>query len=276
MPNYNVRKLQLRLLNILDAFHNVCIEHGLRYFLVDGTLIGAVREKGFIPWDDDLDVAMPRPDYEIFVANASKWLPRPFQFIDHNIDRKYPLHFGKVQDTSTTLIERRHLFYLGGIYIDVFPIDGAPDSPNARRSHSRRYDALRKALYFACRDPYRHGHGPASWLPLILHRIPGEERLQRMIYAEMTKYAFDDYRLAGINLNDGVPAMLPKETVLGDGTPIIFEGKEYMGMKDNHAYLSSLFGDYMTPPPPEARHVHNFHYLDLFTPFAEYAPEAER
>lgn len=270
MAGYDVRRLQLRLLDILEAFHKVCKDHGLRYYLVDGTLIGAVREKGFIPWDDDLDVAMPRQDYEIFAANADKWLPAPMQFIDHNHDSDYPLHFGKVQDCSTTLIERRHLYYLGGIYIDVFPIDGAPDSMILRKLHSFRYDMLRKALYFACRDPYRHGKGASSWLPLLLRRFPGAERLQKMIYREMTRYPFDSCDLAGINLNDGVPAMLSRRDVLGDGSPIEFEGRMYMGMKNNDAYLASLFGDYMTPPPEGSRHTHDFHYLDLDSPFSEF------
>lgn len=269
MSDYAVRPLQLRILAILDAFHNVCVREGLGYYLVDGTLLGAVRHKGFIPWDDDLDIAMPRDDYEKLILHAREWLPAPLEFVCQELDPAYPLQFGKIQDSSTTLIERPHLFYLGGIYIDVFPIDGAPDSGFLRRMHNARYQFLRKALYFACRDPYRHGKGPSSWFPLAVRRLMPPAWLQKRIKREMTRYPLADSRLAGINLNDGLRAMLPKDSVLGKPVPVEFEGKEYWGMADNHAYLSSLFGDYMQLPPEDKRHVHAFHYLDLDTPYRD-------
>ena len=121
MANYNIRELQLRILGILLEFDKVCKEHGLRYCICGGTMIGAVRHKGFIPWDDDLDVSMPRPDYEKLIAHCHEWLPKQFEFVCAENDPNYPLPFGKIQDASTTLIERKHLYYLGGCYIDIFP-----------------------------------------------------------------------------------------------------------------------------------------------------------
>ncbi len=124
MANYDIRPLQLRLLDILMAIDAMCRKYNLKYYLVDGSLIGAVREKGFIPWDDDMDICMPREDYEKLIAHSWEWLPAPYEFVCFENDPEYPLHFGKVQDASTTLIERPHLYYLGGVYVDVFPIDG--------------------------------------------------------------------------------------------------------------------------------------------------------
>lgn len=272
MGEYAVRPLQLRLLDILEAFHNVCRDNGLRYYLVDGTLLGAVRHKGFIPWDDDVDVAMPREDYERLIREHRRILPAPLEFVSYETDITYPLHFGKIQDASTTLVERPHLFYLGGIYIDIFPIDGAPDSPAAQKRHISRYNFLRKALYFAKRDPYRHGHGISCLLPLATRTFLPPDRLQRDIRREMTRYPFNSSRLAGINLNDGRRAMLSRRDVLGDPTPVEFEGKTFWGMADNHAYLSSLFGDYMQLPPEDKRHVHNFFYCDLDHPYRDFDP----
>ena len=88
MANYNIRELQERILGILLAFDKVCKEHGLRYCICGGTMIGAVRHKGFIPWDDDLDVSMPRPDYENFIAHCHEWLPEPLEFVCAEKDRK--------------------------------------------------------------------------------------------------------------------------------------------------------------------------------------------
>lgn len=120
MATYDIRPLQLRILDILMAVDKVCKEHNLRYYIIAGTLLGAVRHKGFIPWDDDLDIGMPRTDYDLLMAHAAEWLPAPFEAACFENDTTYPLPFAKIQDGSTTLIERMHLKYLGGIYLDVF------------------------------------------------------------------------------------------------------------------------------------------------------------
>ena len=116
MPSYDIRPLQLRILQNLEAIHNVCAEHGLRYYLWAGTMLGAVRHKGFIPWDDDIDIAMPRRDYDLLMQNAREWLPEQYEVVSYETDPKnYPLPFAKLQDANTTLLERAHLSYLGGV-----------------------------------------------------------------------------------------------------------------------------------------------------------------
>lgn len=270
MANYEIRPLQLRLLEILTEFHKVCERQGLRYYLVDGSLIGAVRHKGFIPWDDDMDIAMPRPDYERLIKHCKEWLPQRYEFICFENDNKYPLHFGKIQDTQSTLIERPHLFYLGGVYVDVFPIDGAPENKICQKLFYIKYKYLIKALYFIHRDPYRHGHGPSSWIPLLVRKIYTMEGLQKKIKVHRMKYSFETSKIAAVNLNDGLGSMINRETVLGSPTPILFEKKLVWGMKDNNSYLAQLFGDYMTPPPANKIHQHNFYYMDLKKSYKEF------
>ena len=123
MANYDIDDVHKHILKIAKAVDAVCEKHNLRYYIWAGTMIGAIRHKGFIPWDDDLDIAMPRADYNLLVEHAAEWLPEPYEMVCTETDSEYPLPFGKIQDASTTLIERMHLRYLGGIYIDVFPID---------------------------------------------------------------------------------------------------------------------------------------------------------
>ena len=106
MANYDIRPLQLRILKNLLAVDKVCKEHNLRYYIMAGTMLGAVRHKGFIPWDDDLDIGMPRADYDLLMANAKEWLPKPYEAVCAENDKEYPLPFAKVQDANTTLIER--------------------------------------------------------------------------------------------------------------------------------------------------------------------------
>ena len=267
MPTYDIRPLQLRLLDILMVIHRMCEQHGLRYYLADGSLIGAVRHKGFIPWDDDMDICMPRHDYELLIQHAHEWLPKRYEFVCFELDSNYPLHFGKVQDAETTLIERPHLYYLGGVYVDVFPIDGAPRCRLAQRLWNTRYKFLTSMLYLSHRDPYKHGHGPSSWMPLLVRRMMPMAGWQRAVRRCMTEYDFDQCQYVSFNHNDALGSMIDKTDVLGNPTPISFEGKTVWGLKDNHSYLTQLFGDYMTPPPADSIHQHNFYYMDLNHPY---------
>lgn len=270
MASYDIRPLQMHLLGVMEVIHDMCMKHGLRYYMVDGTLIGAVRHKGFIPWDDDMDIAMPRADYEALITHSREWLPEQYEFICFENDPSYPLHFGKVQDSQTTLIERPHLYYLGGVYVDIFPIDGAPEGKLRQRTYQAHYKYLTKMLYLRCRNPFKHGHGPSSWVPLLSRKLYSIEGLQGKIRRHMMKHPLESSRLAAVNHNDGLGSMVDKEKVLGDPTPIEFEGKQLMGMADNHSYLTQLFGDYMTLPPADKIHQHNFYYMDLSRPYRDF------
>lgn len=108
-------------LQIMDEVHNFCIEHNLRYSLFSGTLLGCIRHKGFIPWDDDIDIAMPREDYEIF---AKTFKSKRFEFINHENCNWYYLPWGKVADLSTLKIEQVHVKKEKyGVDIDIYPCD---------------------------------------------------------------------------------------------------------------------------------------------------------
>lgn len=270
MADYDLKALHGRILNILLALDKVSREHGLRYSISFGTMLGAVRHGGFIPWDDDLDISMPRPDYEVLIAHSSEWLPKPYEFVCAENDPTYPLPFGKIQDASTTLIERRHLYYLGGVYIDVFPEDGYPDSAIGRRMQRLRYDYLKKVLYFIHRDPYRHGHGPASWLPLLARRFYTMDGVQRRLRRVMTRYSYDDSRLA-CSYTESYDKISDKK-LLATYAPYTFEGHTVQGVADYDRYLSLYYGDYMTLPPEDRRVQHNFDYLDLDRPYSDYRP----
>lgn len=269
MVEYDVRTLQLHILGNLQAVDKVCREHGLRYYIYDGTMLGAIRHGGFIPWDDDLDIAMPREDYEQFIAHAHEWLPEPYEFIAFELDESYPLPFGKVQDASTSLIERPHLPYLGGVYIDVFPIDGVPSNPLLRRWHLVGYDVLKKVIYMSYRDPYRHGKGLSSLIPLFCRKVLGQQRLQRVTRNWLRKYSFAESKLVCV-FDDGFHGVVPK-TVLGTPTPVKFEGQEVMGVEQADAYLTHMYGDYMTPPSQANQRQHCFYYLDLKKPYKAYS-----
>lgn len=261
MASYDIRPLQLRILDILLAVQKVCEEHNLRYYIIAGTLLGAVRHKGFIPWDDDLDIAMPRRDYDLLMQHASEWIPQPFEAVAFETDKEYPLPFAKIQDSSTTLIERMHLRYLGGIYIDVFPLDGMPANKLLRRIHFMKYQWYKKMLYYVHRNPYRHGHGPSCWVPLLSRKLYTMESIQQKMRNLQKQWDFDSSDYV-VDHDDGLKGVMPK-ALLGIPTPILFEGKQVMGVENPDAYLSQKYGDYMTIPPGPKQRQHNFHLLDL-------------
>jgi lipopolysaccharide cholinephosphotransferase len=261
MAQYDVDLLHQRILRILLAVDETCRTHGLRYYIWAGTMIGAVRHHGFIPWDDDIDIAMPRPDYEQLIAHSRKWFPEPFEFVCAENDTSYPLPFGKVQDASTTLIERTHLHYLGGIYIDVFPVDGVPASPIIRYLHFARYEYWKRVLYLIHRDPYKHGHGPSSWVPLLCRRLYTMQGVQQHIRRLLLKY---DYKQSSqvADYDDGRHGAMPK-SVLGTPTPYDFEEEKVLGVEQYDTYLTRKYGDYMTIPDGDHQRQHNFHVLDF-------------
>lgn len=267
MATYDIRPLQLRMLEILLAFDKMCKEHNLNYGIMAGTLLGAVRHKGFIPWDDDMDVGMPRPDYEKFIAHCSEWLPAPYEFVCAENDPKYPLPFGKIQDSSTTIIERRHLSYLGGIYVDVFPLDPVPVNMFKRKMHYAKYEIMKQLLYMVHRDPYKHGHGPSCWVPLLIQSCFTMTYIQRAIRKLLLKYDYNSTPLAA-DYTDGLKGVMMK-TVNCEYAPYEFEGVTVMGFKGYESYLPQMYGDYMKIPEGAAQRQHNFHYLDLNKPYRE-------
>ena len=268
MDKYNLQELQEHLLNLLTDIDKAFQENGLTYYLAYGTMLGAVRHGGFIPWDDDIDIAMPRPDYERLIQHAQEYLPSHLEFKCAETDSDYPFAFGKIQDNRTTLIERPYYPYLGGIYCDIFPIDGIPAGTLRRKIHFLHYYIYYRLLYIICKDPYKHGHGPSCWLPLLCRRIYSLRYVQQKIRKILLKYDYESCpevrHFYGYDIE-----ILPKR-IFSKPCRIKFGGKFLNAVCQQDEYLKTLFGeDYMTIPPQEKRHRHLFHFLDLATPYSK-------
>ena len=265
MPSYDIRTLQLHILEILSVVDRVCKDNNIRYYIVDGTMLGAIRHKGFIPWDDDIDVGIPRKDYEFFIKNAEKWLPKPYELICAENDTNYPFPFAKVQDSNTTLIERKSMKYLGGVYIDIFPLDGVPDNKIMQKIHFAKYQYYKKILYYTYRDPYKHGKGIHSWIPLLCRKIFKFANTQKHTRELLRKYDYDESTYCA-NFDDGSKSIMHKD-VLGIPTPVPFEDRIVMGVEKYDIYLKTIYGNYMQIPSVENQKMHNFYYLDLNKPY---------
>lgn len=270
MANYNLHDLHQVMLGILKAIDETCRKYHLRYFIAAGTQLGAVRHKGFIPWDDDADVCMPHKDYDLLIAHSAEWLPDGYELVCAENNKHYPQPFAKLQDARTTLIEHAHMRYLGGVYVDVFPLDGMPDNRLQQWLHVRHYKLLCKLLYFTYRAPYRHGHGPRCWLPLLCRRVFTVEGLQRSISQLLHKYDYDTSYYA-LCFDDDFRSIVPRK-VFGDGKPYTFAGLTLRGAADSDYLLTRMYGDYMTLPKQGTEFQHNFYYLDLAHAYKDASP----
>ena len=268
MANYQTRDLQMRALHNLLELDRICREHHIRYYISDGTALGAVRHKGFIPWDDDLDVVMPRPDYEVFIQHAKEWLDKPFEIVCPEHDDKYAGVFAKIIDGSTTLIERWGFNQLGGVYIDVFPIDGLPSSRLLQKLNCMRYAIIDKLIYYIHRDPFKHGHGLDSLIIRTIQKLFSHQSLHNAIRRIRVKYDYEKSQKV-LDYDDGFSGIIDK-TILGTPTPVEFEGCMLMGVEKWDEYLSNKYGDYMTIPPHDDQRQHNFFYLDYNLPYRDY------
>lgn len=268
MVQYDIKQLQQYILNILVTFDKVCREHNLSYYLWAGTMLGAVRHKGFIPWDDDADVAMPREDYDKLMCHADEWLPKPMEITCFEKDHKFTGTFAKMIDGSTTIIERYDFKSIGGIYIDIFPIDRVPSNTFNAKIHLKRYSIIKKLAYFVNRNPYKYGHGYSSWLPRIVQYFYTNEQLQANGIALMKRYDSTDSEMI-CDYDDGAPGIMPKEYI-GEPVPVEFEGHTLMGVAQSDKYLKQKYGDYMVVPEVAKQRQHKFYFLDYNLPYKEY------
>ena len=246
----DIRSFQLRLLPILLWFHNFCVHNNLLYYIVGGTMLGAFRHQGFIPWDDDMDVAMPRSDYRRFIN-----LTKGHRFGDYIVEsladerKDYWYPFAKVYDTSTTLIELVHPTLIRGIYLDVFPIDGAGFTVQ----HACDIKSKLNKLWHK-----RHHLKSLSDMAskISSHLMPSNKTLMRDIDELLSFFPYDSSELVGRLCRPGFNEIMPKK-IYGEPKPYRFEDITVYGVADPHSYLTAMYGDYMKLPPEKEQVGHH-------------------
>lgn len=173
-----MNKLQEIEFEMLKEFVRICEELNLTYYLVCGSALGAVKYQGFIPWDDDLDVALPRPDYEIFCQKAQSMLPSHLFLQNYKTDSQYPLFMSKIRDNRTTFVEPlyKNIKMNHGVYIDVFPIDGYPIKEKEKVHFEKKkvlYDRHRMVKYCYNRFSKENIKHPKAILAYVLYKLFG-------------------------------------------------------------------------------------------------------
>lgn len=254
-PIKSVEELRAVQMQILDRVAAFCDSQGLVYFLSSGTLLGAVRHGGYIPWDDDIDLYMPRESYDRFVATFSDEQGH-YAMMAPDTSKDYYYTFAKVVDTRTILIEDEVDGFEIGIYIDVFPIDGVPENEEERTRLFKRKKLLYKIrrCKLAKKNPLHSA--VAYWcyrlLPVSVKQI--DRLIDRLVRANPGSSWVCNLTEAGpLSMKSCLPARLIEQQV-----NITFEGKTYKTMVGYKEYLRLTYGDYMTLPPEDQRVHHHF------------------
>ncbi|RHR40206.1 LicD family protein [Parabacteroides sp. AF18-52] len=241
-----MKKIQLDILIDVARF---CEENGIRYYLTYGTLLGAVRHKGYIPWDDDIDIMMPRPDYQRFL-NMYNNENSNYRSLSYHSDLKYPNLFARVEDTRT--IQNEKITYENGVgvSIDIFPLDGVPEY--AFSIYLRFLEVLRIVLYCRLQQIISKKNIFKKGLSLIIMKLPFG------IYKYCLNVVDKMLRLSSYDKSDKVALLvvmtrekkeLFEKNMLEKTVLLEFENNCFFAPYKYDAVLKSLYGDYMKLPP---------------------------
>ena len=254
--------LQKKLLDMFSWFHGFCVENGLRYYAMGGTALGAVRHNGFIPWDDDIDVGMPRNDYEKLrklVANFKSENEFCFEFPSEKKDFVYA--YGKVYDKTTTLVENTRYNTKRGIFIDIFPLDGMGDDMEDVRAHFKKIQKLNNLAHTRI-CAIRKGRKWYKNMAIVVSRcipdfIIDARKITKKIDALGASRSFDDCKYIANCFGAWGEKEIHEKRIYGTPKLCKFETAEIYVQEDTDAYLRGLYGDYMKLPPVEKRVTHH-------------------
>ncbi len=258
-----LRELQVCELDGLVYFDEFCRRHELTYYLCGGCLIGALRHGGFIPWDDDVDVLMPRPDYEKFLEIYSKEKPSDrFVLLDDSTGETYSGNiFAVLSDTNHTLVKeyQQDMDIPKGLPLDIFPIDGLAEGKFARLV--QYFWTMVYSLFRSQIIPVNQGSVLKLGSKILLGIFKSKKlRFKIWKYAEkrMTRYSFDESTCVA-ELCAGFYFMkkVYPRSIYDGTTELEFEGHKFLVMKNYDEYLRIPFGDYMQLPPEEERIPHH-------------------
>lgn len=249
ISDQELKQLMLSILQDIDAF---CKDNDIRYFLAYGSLIGAVRHKGYIPWDDDIDIWMPRPDYMRFMKS---YRHPYYKACSAEFTPGWDHYIAKVCD-DRTVIDEGHGDSCG-VYVDVFPLDGWPADPGRRKAHYRDVSSglrLWSSLHYTQHLKLTKGNGFSKNFKILASRLLGlfctsKAALEKLLAKEM-RYPFEKSEFVG-TLTDGdfcIARECAERLIEGE-----FEGLRFKIPAAYDTWLTAIYGNYMQLPPVEKR-----------------------
>ena len=262
--NKEVQKIEL---NIFKVFKDICEKNNLRYFAIGGTLLGAVRHKGYIPWDDDIDVGMPRPDYDKFITEFEKELPEGMYISSHKTDPNWFFDLVQLVDKKIVVdvyfndVPRRcHL------WVDIFPIDGLPTNAFMRNLHVKHIMFTRYLIQLAHINTQVSNLGKRPFVEkLILSlfrlipagKLLSSEKLLSHLRKTLKLYPYDGSKYSGNMLGRNREKDVVPTQLFGTKRELIFENTTISCPEYPEEYLTHIYGsDFMQLPPVDKRDSH--------------------
>lgn len=250
-------------LNLLlaDEIKRICEKYNIKYFMIAGTLLGAVRHKGFIPWDDDMDFGMLRKDYNKFVRICTKELDEDKFFLQTQFNTKnYAFDIGKLKLKGTIIEENfsKNTAIDKSIFVDIFPFDFMTENKFGQKLSAIKFYICRTLLWIKC------GYGTDTDKKKFKYKlakfISGFFSIKELkLYERKITSKYNDFETKYVVAFDGAYGV-KKETLLKEWIFNLdnykFENRVYPGIKDHDSYLSYFYGDYMTLPPEDKRGGH--------------------
>lgn len=264
-----------KILAILSFLNDLCEKNHLRYYVCAGTALGAVRHKGIIPWDDDIDIMMPRKDYETLLRKLSLMKEMPYGLAIPTAANAYYLRYAKVYDKESTLLELKELRYVIGPFVDIFPVDGCHDDEEKTKALFKKYQYYNyyfsiTSTYWNRKDYIEHLSKKLykrAFVQLLTHSLRRFIRYYTLKKMKEIESMYDYDKCAKVITWCGQQTCereIHDREWMGEGTELPFENLKVKVPSNYDAYLKCMYGDYMTPPPPEKRiSHHSVAYINL-------------
>lgn len=275
-----MNELQRIEFNILKECIKIIEKYDLKYFLVCGSALGAAKYQGFIPWDDDIDMALPRGDYNKFVEYAKEELPEHLFLQNYTTEKYFPLFGSKVRNKNTTYVERPHkkIPMNQGVFIDVFPLDGCPDDGNDIKQFEKTRKKLQRRTVVYVDYPrfsWSNIKGIRTNIVWILNRTfrlyDDTSKYVRELNELFMRYPCDKGQYWRNYGNSTSVSDISPKWHFGEGAWAMFEGLKVRIPENYDAYLTQKYGDWRADLPEEQKAGHHYYeIMDLERPYTHY------
>lgn len=271
--NSELRKLQMVILDIIKLFADICDKHHLRYFMVGGTMLGAIRHKGFIPWDDDVDMGMPREDYEKFMSIVQDELPKGYSFLNYKSNPEYHRYFSRIVNNNVRIYNNSNsVEIIENAWLDIFPYDGMPEGKLQKKIHFAYLTGWRFLYHASCFDELVNLNRPGrpAYQQAIINFLSTTKlgqglntyRLMIKIERGLRKYQFDASNTVVSFFGAYMTREIIDKRIFGKLQHYQFENTNFFGAEYYDEFLSHYYGDYMIPPSDTNKNKHNIRKIE--------------